>query len=97
MTLTEFKRSLSRTKPPPDGETALDALWWAAKEDWGRAHSLVMDENSEDCAWVHAYLHRAEGDTGNAAYGYRQAKKPIAAGALAAEWQAIATALLGKD
>jgi hypothetical protein len=53
-----------------------------------------MNEDSRQAAWVHAHLHRVEGDTGNAAYWYRQARQPVAAGELAAEWQAIATALL---
>jgi len=96
MTLAEFKRSLSREKPPPSGVTALVALWWAAKDDWGRAHSLVVDEGGKDCAWVHAYLHRAEGDLENARYWYRRAGKPAAQGHLQAEWDAIAGALLSR-
>ena len=56
-----------------------------------------MDEAGKDCAWVHAYLHRVEGDLGNAGYWYRQAGKPAATGALAAEWAAIARDLLAND
>jgi len=56
---------------------------WAAKDDWERAHALVMDESGRDCAWIHAYLHRVEGDLGNAGYWYRQAGQPVAAGPLA--------------
>ena len=54
----------------------LAALWWAKKGDWDKAHRLVMDEQSAEAAWVHAYLHRVEGDLGNAGYWYRQAHKP---------------------
>jgi len=96
MTLAEFKRTLPREKPPPGGAPALVALWWAAKEDWDRAHRLVMDEGGKDCAWVHAYLHRVEGDLENARYWYRRAGKSAAQGRLQAEWDAIAGALLSQ-
>ncbi|HEY1544124.1 MAG TPA: hypothetical protein VGG01_17100 [Xanthobacteraceae bacterium] len=96
MTFAEFEQSL-KTKAPPGGlAPALAALWWAQKDDWDRAHAIVMNEDSREAAWVHAYLHRIEGDAGNAAYWYGQAKRPVAAGALSAEWRAIATALLGE-
>ena len=58
------------------------------------AHRLVQDESSNDAAWVHAYLHRVEGDLGNAGYWYRRAGKPVAKGSLDEEWGAIAAALL---
>jgi hypothetical protein len=96
MTLVEFKLSLSGTEPPPGSAPALSALWWAAKEDWEGAHRLVMDESGKDCAWVHAHLHRIEGDLENARYWYRQAGKPEAQGQLQTEWDAIASALLSR-
>jgi hypothetical protein len=95
MTLDEFKRSLSETEPTASSSPALAALWWAAKGDWGRAHALVMDEEGGNCAWVHAYLHRVEGDLDNAGYWYRQAGKAVPQGTLQSEWVAIADALLG--
>jgi hypothetical protein len=97
MTLAEFKRSLAKPKPPTGLTPALSALWWAAKDEWDKAHSIVMDEAGKDCAWVHAYLHRVEDDLGNAGYWYRQAGKPVATGALAAEWAAITRDLLASD
>jgi hypothetical protein len=96
MTLAEFKRSLARKSPLPGEAPALVALWWAGKKDWERAHGLVMDESGKDCAWVHAYLHRVEGDIENARYWYRRAGKPAAQGRLQAEWDAIAGALLSQ-
>ena len=96
MTLAEFKRSLAKTRPPAGLAPALAGLWWAGKDDWDQAHKLVMDEDGKDCAWVHAYLHRVEGDLGNAHYWYRQAGKPAASGALKAEWDAITKALLER-
>jgi hypothetical protein len=94
MTLAELKHSLSNTAPPAGLAPALAALWWAEKGDWDRAHTLIMDESGTDCAWVHAYLHRVEGDLGNAGYWYGRAGKAPAAGQLPAEWDSIAAALL---
>src|SRR5215467_2528983 len=94
MTLSEFRRSLAGSKPPAALSPALLAIWWAGKDDWDKAHRIVMDEGGKDCAWVHAYLHRVEGDLGNARYWYGQAGKPVAAGALEEEWMSIASALL---
>jgi len=94
MTPTEFERSLAEAEPPAGLSPALSALWWAGKDDWNRAHKVVMSERDAECAWVHAYLHRAEGDLDNARYWYRQAHREAAQGDLAAEWEAIAAALL---
>ena len=93
MDLSEFKRSLAKVKPPT-GAAALAALWWAGKDEWDKAHKIVMDEVGKDCAWVHAYLHRVEGDLANARYWYRQAQRPVSSKSLAAEWDAIASTLL---
>jgi hypothetical protein len=95
MTLAEFQRSLTAKTPPRDLAPPLAALWWAGKGDWDKAHKIVMDEGGRDAAWVHAWLHRVEGDAGNAAYWYRQADRPVASGAHDAEWTAIVAALLG--
>ncbi len=95
MSPSAFKRSLSRSKPPDGLAPALAALWWAGKDHWDKAHKIVMDERGAECAWVHAYLHRVEGDLDNAGYWYRQARRAKATGGLEAEWSAIAAALLG--
>ena len=97
MSLPTFKRSLSSKNPPAGLPPALKALWWAGKDDWDKAHEIVMGEDGADCAWVHAYLHRVEGDLENAGYWYRQARRKTATGDLAAEWTAIAAALLESD
>jgi hypothetical protein len=91
---SEFKSSLAKARPPAGLGPALTALWWAGKDDWNKAHKIVMDEGGKDCAWVHAYLHRVEGDLGNARYWYREAGKPAASGPLKVEWGAIARAML---
>ncbi len=96
MTLADFKRSLSAAAAPAGLAPALAALWWAKKDDWDKAHRLVMDDASREAAWVHAFLHRAEGDIGNAHYWYRQARHHPAEGDLDAEWDAILAALLNS-
>ena len=96
MTLQEFKATLSSTQPP-DVVLLLRALWHDARGDWEQAHTIAQDVESKDAAWVHAYLHRKEGDAGNAAYWYNRARQPIASDSLEAEWTRIATALLVGD
>ena len=93
--MSDFRASLSGTAPAPSVEPPLAALWWAAKGDWDKAHTIVMNEESADAAWVHAYLHRVEGDLGNAGYWYRRAGQPAAQDSLEAEWERIVSALLG--
>jgi hypothetical protein len=97
--MAEFKASFSGVTPAPGLDAPLAALWWAAKgpanSGWDAAHKLVQDEPSADAAWVHAYLHRVEGDPGNAGYWYRRAARPVAAGSLDTEWERMASALLG--
>jgi hypothetical protein len=94
----EFRASLSGAAPAQALALPLAALWWAAKGDWDKAHGIVQDESTREAAWVHAYLHRVEGDLGNAGYWYRQAGQPVAKDSLDAEWERIASALLeGKE
>ena len=96
MTADEFKRSLKKSQPAGGLAPALAALWWAAKDDWDRAHEIVMAHEDSDCAWVHAYLHRREGDLPNARWWYRQAGRSAATGSLDTEWNAIVRGLLGE-
>ncbi len=98
MDLTRFKKSLEAKAPPKRLSLALEALWWDAQGDWDKAHDRAQQQEDEDGAWVHAYLHRKEGDLTNARYWYRRAGKSPSTSGLAAEWQAIARALLkGAD
>ena len=94
MKLSEFKAALKNSKPPAGLPPALTALWRAGKDDWDAAHRIVMDEAGKDCAWVHAYLHRVEGDLDNAGYWYRKAGRPVATCPLAEEWDATAKQLI---
>jgi len=96
MTIEQFRRSLSGAQPP-DLAPLLRALWHDARGDWERAHSIAQDIDDDSASWVHAYLHRKEGDLGNAAYWYRRAQKPDCRSSLEAEWEQIATALLADQ
>jgi hypothetical protein len=92
--MADFYASLSDDLPAPGLEPALVALWWAAKGNWEGAHNIVQVESDASSAWVHAYLHRVEGDLGNAGYWYRRAGKSVASGPVEAEWERIASAFL---
>jgi hypothetical protein len=89
-----FKASLSGAAPASGLDAPLAALWWAAKGNWDAAHKIAQDQDTPDSAWVHAYLHRVEGDLGNAGYWYLRAGKPVAAGPIETEWERITSALL---
>lgn len=94
-TIDAFRKSVSAKSPPDGTSSALQALWWLLKDDWDKAHKCVQGhEGQPDCDWVHAHLHRVEGDLSNAGYWYRHAKRPVATSALPEEWSEIATALL---
>jgi hypothetical protein len=94
VTPEELLGSLESANPPAGLGKPLEALWHAARGDWDRAHRIVMSAKSRDAAWVHAYLHRQEGDRDNARYWYHQAKRPEFAGSLEDEWAAIAGEML---
>ena len=96
MTLTQFEASLEHAAPPDGVSDLLRALWYERRGDWDRAHRIAQDIDDADGAWVHAYLHRREGDASNAAYWYRAAGKPVMRGDLAEEWRAIAGELLQR-
>ena len=97
MTVDALRASLSDVGPPDGLGLALQALWWAGKDDWDRAHGCAQQrEGDPDCDLVHAHLHRVEGDPANAAYWYRRAGQPVAMTPLREEWDAIAAQLLSR-
>ena len=96
MNLTEFKSSLTQNDPPPTLPAPLAALWWDAKGDWTRAHSLVDELESQDGMAVHAYLHRKEGQADNANYWYERAGRQHHRPDLIAEWQSLTESLLSN-
>jgi hypothetical protein len=97
VSMVDLRASLSDAAPASTLDPPLAALWWAAKGDWDQAHKIVQDESDRNSAWVHAYLHRVEGDLGNAGYWYRQAGQPAARDTLEAEWERIVAALGGGE
>jgi hypothetical protein len=92
--LKAFERSLAGPEAPVGLSPALLALWWDGKDDWDAAHRAAQAGEDDASAWVHAYLHRKEGDLDNARYWYRRSGKPESHATLREEWQAIARALL---
>ena len=93
MDLESFKASLDGDAPPADAGPALQALWHLANDQWDAAHRLAQAANDSAGAWVHAHVHRVEGDARNAGHWYRRAGKPPASVALQEEWEEIAAAL----
>ena len=87
MTLQEFKTSLSSSTPPQNISEYLKALWFDAKGDWDKAHNIVQDIHSNNGSWIHAYLHRKEGDISNADYWYHRAGKARPSISLQYEWE----------
>ena len=100
MNRDDFNRSLDADTPPPGLAPLAEALWYAAKcggavnAHWHIAHGIAEDDPSEMGSWLHAHLHRIEGDLGNAGYWYRRAGKPASAARLEDEWAEIAGAVV---
>ena len=94
MTLDEFRQSLTATEPPSGLSQALAGLWFDAKGDWTRAHESAQQDEGRDGSWVHAYLHRKEGDASNASYWYTRADKSPSKAPLEEEWSGIVESLL---
>jgi hypothetical protein len=94
MTLDNFRKSLQQSQPPQELTAPLGGLWWDGKGDWARAHECAQKDKGPEGSWVHAYLHRKEGDQSNAAYWYARAARPPCGEPLEVEWLSIVKALL---
>jgi hypothetical protein len=94
VTLAEFRRTTAESQAPAHLPPPLLALWHDAKGDWASAHQTAQDIDNATGAWIHAYLHRKEGDSSNASYWYRRAGKPVCHESLESEWEQIVTTLL---
>jgi len=97
MSFADFQKSTAGGAPPPRLSGPLRALWLEARGEWDAAHEAAQAAGGADGAWVHAYLHRQAGDELNAGYWYARAGQPAATGELAAEWAAIARALVARQ
>lgn len=87
MTFEQFHDSLGNNQPPTDVSDLLRALWYAKKGDWEAAHEIAQASNGLQHCWLHAYLHREEGDAGNARYWYNRAGRSFPAASLEQEWK----------
>jgi len=99
MTFNKFIESLKQHSPPGELDDLLTALWLDARDElsgWDRAHKIVQNLGGKDAAWVHAYLHRKEGDPGNASYWYSRAGKPFSERTIKEEWEEIVRALIER-
>jgi hypothetical protein len=96
MNLEDFRESIAQHAPPAELNFALAGLWWDAKGDWTRAHESAQQDEGPAGSWVHAYLHRKEGDNSNAAYWYSRAAKRPSTDSFKDEWLEIAQTLLAK-
>ncbi|MCR9071369.1 MAG: hypothetical protein NXI18_06575 [Alphaproteobacteria bacterium] len=94
MTFEEFRRSIDEGVPPDNLGAALLGLWHQGRGAWETAHETVQADDGAPAAWVHAHLHRFEGDEMNAGYWFRRAGKPHTKGDLDEEWTAMVAALL---
>ena len=94
MNFEQFQTSIRPGATPPPADVYLQSLWYDANGDWHRAHQLIQDTNDNKAAWIHAYLHRKEGDVGNADYWYHRAGRKRPAVSLDEEWQDIVRACL---
>lgn len=97
MTLEQFRESLGAVSPPAEMCLALAGLWWDAKGDWTRAHESAQQDEGSAGSWVHAYLHRKEGDASNAAYWYSRCGRRPSTASLQHEWNEIVTALINQE
>jgi hypothetical protein len=94
MNLTNFKESLRNEHLPEGLSVYAQAMWYDARNDWEKAHQLIQDLTDKNAAWIHAYLHRKEGDTWNADYWYRKASRKRPDLSLNEEWDQITSELL---
>lgn len=94
MTFESFQSTLQNDDPPTNLPDLLTAMWYDGKGDWESAHRIAQDIDTADGSWVHAYLHRKEGDSFNAGYWYRRANKAMSNVSLEEEWEEIVKALL---
>jgi len=97
MYFDEFKASVNADYPPEKISKELKALWWDAKGNWKKAHRIVQEMNNTTASWVHAYMHRREGDLSNASFWYTNAGRKMATSSLEDEWDEIVKAILDNE
>jgi hypothetical protein len=96
MTLEEFKKTLDNDDPPVELDKTLHALWFDGKGDWNKAHNIAQSITNSSGSWIHAYLHRKEGDLSNSSYWYSRAGKKMPDFTLQEEWNNLVSEFLNK-
>jgi hypothetical protein len=96
MDLLEFKSSLNNASPPQGISALLEAMWYDGKGDWEASHNIAQHITTKDGSWIHAYLHRKEGDNGNAGYWYARAGRKFPSIGVEEEWEVICSELLSS-
>ena len=97
MNTEKFLRLMEKQHSCPQTlSKCLQAMWYDKKGDWSKAHEIVQNASDADSGWVHAYLHRKEGDLNNAHFWYRRSGQPEFLGELSQEWEEITSVLLRK-
>ena len=95
--VADFQALVDETpEPPSDLDPCLKALWWGRRDAWEASHDQVNELDTVVGSWIHAWLHRVEGDLSNAAYWYRLAGRPVAEGDLEEEWRELVEAALSE-
>lgn len=94
MNFDSFRSSLANDTPPANMSNLLQAMWYDGKNNWDKAHDIAQEIHDNNGSWIHAYLHRKEGDRANAGYWYSKAGKPMPGNSLEKEWEEIVRALL---
>ena len=97
MNLNSFKSSLELNKPPDTLSPYLISLWYDAKGNWEQAHQIIQEIEDRNASWIHAYLHRKEGDHSNANYWYHRAGKKMPECSLSEEWEGIVSLLINPS
>ena len=92
----QFQETLHNEMPEKEWSNGLQALWYDAKGDWESSHDIAQEMYNSLGSWIHAYLHRKEGDQYNAGYWYRKAKRPFPQESLETELQQLVEYILEK-
>jgi hypothetical protein len=85
----DFEQSLNTSAPLPELSIYLQSLWYDGKGDWNKAHTIIQDIEDKNASWIHAFLHRKEGDISNADYWYSRAGRKRPDISLREEWEDI--------
>ncbi|MDT7830501.1 hypothetical protein RQM65_17665 [Pricia sp. S334] len=92
----DFEATLQQSEPNREWPAALKSLWYDAKGDWEASHDIAQDLHNDTGSWIHAYLHRKEGDEFNAGYWYRRANRDFPKMTLNEEHRVITESILTR-